>query len=173
MIQATTPRTPEALPKRKLILTSLAALLVASALVVCVVLPAEYGVDPLGVGALLGLDLLAAAPAQAVEAPSGATANTPVLEGPVGHYAGAYQADSAEFTLGPYEYVEYKYRLEKDASMLYSWTASAAIVHDFHGAPDGDANKEQSFDKKDRREGHGAFTVGIGRIRAARRLPSG
>lgn len=62
---------------------------------------------------------------------------TPVQLGPVGHYAAEYKIDAAQFVLGPYEYVEYKYRLEKGASMLYSWTASSPVAHDLYGARDG------------------------------------
>ena len=81
----------------------------------------------------------------------------PAHEGPIGQYAAPYHTDTATFTLGPYEYIEYKYRLEKGASMLYSWTATAPVKHDFHGDEEG--KSAVSFDKKDRREGHGAFTA--------------
>jgi hypothetical protein len=62
--------------------------------------------------------------------------------------------------LGPYEYVEYKYRLEKDASMLYSWTADGGLLHDLHGDRDGaPANASESFDKEARRQANGTFTA--------------
>ena len=127
---------PELPSKRKLAATTAIALFVALLIVFALVLPAEYGRDPLGTGKLLGIGVLSAPPAQAVETPRDATLYKPSQLGPIGYYAGPYKVDSAKFTLGPYEYVEYKYRLEKGATMLYSWSASAPVKHDFHGDPD-------------------------------------
>jgi hypothetical protein len=64
---------PQELPsKRKLAQASGIALLVATGILVTVVLPAEYGVDPLGTGATLGLVALSTPSApEAVEAPAG------------------------------------------------------------------------------------------------------
>lgn len=51
-----TPLPPgEPLSVRKLLRSTVIALLVAAVLLVTVVLPAEYGVDPTGVGRVLGL----------------------------------------------------------------------------------------------------------------------
>lgn len=138
------------------------ALLGATAILVTVVLPAEYGIDPLGTGGVLGLTGMSrpvsASPSE--ERFAGATAVTPAVEGPLAHHSAEYKVDSAEFKLGPYEYVEYKYRLEKGASMLYSWAASSDVVHDLHGQPNGDPRPpEQSFDKRTRRQAHGALTA--------------
>ena len=81
---------PHALPsKRKLATTTAIAVLVAVALLVTIVLPAEYGIDPIGTGAALGLASLSApaSPPQEVAAPANATTLTPVQEGPAAHYA--------------------------------------------------------------------------------------
>jgi hypothetical protein len=145
--------------KKKLAMTTAIAIGVAAILLITVILPFEYGIDPLRTGALIGLKANTAKP-EAIPAPAGATDYKPVQEGPVGYYAAAYRTDSTEFTLGPYEYVEYKYRLESGATMLYSWKASGTVNHDFHADRDGgDANKPESFDKKSRSEGHGVFTA--------------
>jgi hypothetical protein len=135
------------------------ALLVAAVLLFTVVLPAEYGVDPLGTGKLLGVTALSAPQASPVPPPTGDTLS-PVRDGLVALYPGEYKVDSREFTLGPYEYLEYKYHLEKDATMLFAWTASGDVVHDFHGDPDGAAaDASQSYDKKPRRRADGSFTA--------------
>lgn len=161
MITTPTPPSAIVLPsKQQLAVTTLAALLVAVAILITIVLPAEYGLDPLGTGAKLGLTIMSkAAVAEPVAAPAGATGVTPVTEGSVARYTATYKRDAAEFTLGPYEYVEYKYHLASGASMLYSWTASAPVIHDFHGEHDGDANNVTSYDKNSRRDDHGAFTA--------------
>ena len=109
----------------------------AAALLVTVVLPAEYGIDPLRTGRALGLTRLSAPPAAPeVAAPPAGSALLPTLDGPIAHYPGRFKADTTQFVLGPYEFVEYKYRLEKGAAMVYSWTGTAAVIHDFHGDPE-------------------------------------
>lgn len=142
---------------RKLVTTTGVAIGIAALLLVAFVMPAEYGIDPLHTGAVLGLKALSAPPPRAEAPPAGATMYKPVVDGPTALYAAPYKADTAEFRLGAYEYLEYKYRLEKDASMVFTWTSSADVNHDFHGEPDDKELKEQSFDKKPRREGSGAF----------------
>jgi hypothetical protein len=147
---------------RNLAKATAVALLVALGLLVTVILPAEYGFDPLGTGSALGLTQLSAS----VPVPEDAStlkpnsAPTPTVEGPVAHYPAEYKFDSVEFEIGPYEYVEYKYRLENGASMLYSWTADSEVIHDLHGERDGAAsNAAESFDKRNRRQASGMFTA--------------
>lgn len=152
--------TPQPPSKRKLAVTTAIAMAVAIVLLATVVLPAEYGLDPLHTGAMLGLSALSAPPAaKAVPIPAGATEFKPVQDGPIGYYNAAYKADSAELKLGPYEYLEYKYRMEKDASLLFSWSASAAVTHDFHGDPGTGKGSEQSYDKKDRQSSSGTLVA--------------
>ncbi|OGA52544.1 MAG: hypothetical protein A3G25_00015 [Betaproteobacteria bacterium RIFCSPLOWO2_12_FULL_63_13] len=147
--------------KRQLTKTTLIALLVAAGILVTTVLPAEYGLDPLGTGAVLGLMPLSGPPIvpEEVAVPAGALP-TPVQEGPVAHYPVEYKFDAVEFTLGPYDYLEYKYQLERGAAMMFSWTASGALIHDFHGerigAPSASA---ESFKKADTSRAHGSFTA--------------
>lgn len=163
MTLPTQPATAVAPSVRMLARTTAIALTVAGAILVTVVLPAEYGVDPLGTGRRLGLTEIASPRVTPVEPPSGADgALVPTQNGPLGIYPAAFKVDVFEVTLAPYEYVEYKYRLEKDATMLYSWSATAAVKHDFHGersAGAGDTAAEQSFDKDDRRQASGSLTA--------------
>ena len=86
---------------RKIVVATVTALIVAALLLVGVVLPAEYGLDLLGTGRALGLLGLAQAPAVALRDDE-------------------YRVDSAEISIGPYEWVEYTYRFEEGASMLFS-----------------------------------------------------
>jgi hypothetical protein len=144
--------------------TTAIALVVAVAILFVVVLPAEYAVDPLGTGRLLGLTQIASPPVAPVEEmrPAGA-ALTPVAKGPIGQYPSDFKLDVFETTLQPYEYVEYKYHLEQGATMLYAWTASAPLVQDFHGERAGGATEgrpaEESFDKENRRRASGSFAA--------------
>ena len=144
--------------------TTVIALVAAAAILVTIVLPAEYAIDPVGTGRWLGLTDIASPPLAPVEAvsPTGAVL-APVQNGPIGEYPAEFKLDVFEITLQSYEYVEYKYHLEQGATMLYSWTANAAVIHDLHGerasgAGDG-GTAEESFDKRYRRQASGSFTA--------------
>ena len=73
-----------------------------------------------------------------------------------------------DLVLGPYEYVEYKYRLEAGASLLYAWTATAPLIHDLHAERSGGASggkpAEESFDKHERQRANGSYTAGFAGI---------
>jgi hypothetical protein len=136
------------------------AMLVAAAILMAFVLPAEYGIDPLRTGRALGLTDLASASAQPAKpaALSNAAAHpkpaalertsiNPVLvPSPTGDaptmkdtfiaQPGRFQFDSREITLEPGEGMEIKYNMKKGAGLVYSWTASAALPFEFHGEPD-------------------------------------
>ena len=153
------PDLPSRLPVtgRKLLRASAGALLAAAAIFVVAVLPAEYGIDPLGTGKALGL--LAINP---LAPPSAPILNTglPVQSGPMTHYPGVIQFDSVALTVNPYDYVEYKYHLARGASMVFSWQADAPLIHEFHGEPDTyPKDKVQSYDKSRRQAGNGSLVA--------------
>jgi hypothetical protein len=131
------------------------ALIVAAVVLVVAVLPAEYGIDPLGTGARLGLTGLAA-----VEDESGSLT---MLRGVNTSQPDTYKVDTIQVRLRPGKAVEYKYHMESGRSMVYSWNASGNVMYDFHGQPDGKpAEDSRSYDKTDRPErntAHGAFTA--------------
>lgn len=136
------------------------ALGVALLVLVVAVLPAEYGVDPTGLGRALGFAALSQPPAPEAVAPPEGSALAPTPGGPFALYPRGYQVDAREFELGPYEYLEFKYHLAKDATMLFSWEASADVNHDFHGVPDGaPSSAEQSYDRRARRRADGTFVA--------------
>jgi hypothetical protein len=154
------PGTVATASRRSIAVASGCATLVAVALLVAVILPAEYGVDPIGTGRTFGLLALSGAgAAQPVPPPQGA-ALAPTRDGDVALYPKGFNVDAREFVLGPYEYVEFKYHLEKDATMLFSWRADADVTQDFHGDREGEAGAEpQSYDKKPRRQADGSFVA--------------
>jgi hypothetical protein len=130
----------------------------AAALLVTIVLPAEYGLDPLGTGQLLGLTALR--PSMEPVAPPAGDTLAPTEVGPIDLYPAAFNVDSREFVLGPYEYVEYKYHLAQNAVMLFSWAATDGVLHDFHGDRDGaPADAAESYDAEPRQQADGAFTA--------------
>lgn len=133
----TTPTDGPQIPapsKRKLALSALTALVLAAVVLVTVVLPAEYDMDPLGTGRLLGLVVLNQAPAE-----------IPVrADGLIAH-ASSYRVDTREFVLEPGGFVEYKYRLEAGRGMVYSWSASNWVRSEMHSEPDGGAQGTAEF----------------------------
>jgi hypothetical protein len=117
------------------------AVAVAALLLVSVVLPAEYGLDPMGTGRLLGL--LGLSRAQ-----------------PVVRSDDAYRTDVAEFELAPTEWVESTYRFEDGESMVFAWDATGAVSYNFHSAPDGaPPGFAESFDAQERESAYGTYTA--------------
>lgn len=164
MTSQSSPEMPDQPSLSTLARTTAFALVVAGVILVTVVLPAEYGIDPVGIGRRLGLTDIAAPPFDPVEMTrSEGAALKPTANGPIGEYPGQFRFDVYEVVLQPYEYVEYKYQLEQGATMTYSWTASAPVLQDFHGERAGggekDAPAEESFDKRDRDAADGSFTA--------------
>ena len=96
------------------------SLAVAALLLVTVVLPAEYDLDPLGTGSLLGLTGLSRTEPDALT-----------------DQPAPFRQDRIVFELSPFESVEYKYRLEPGAAVNFSWQATGEVVFDFHAEPDG------------------------------------
>src|SRR5205823_15111037 len=87
-------------PLRTLVAATLVALVVASAILVAFVLPAEYGIDPLRTGRALGLTDLANATATGpASQPAGAVIAAPTIKGVFIPERGRWQLDSREFTL--------------------------------------------------------------------------
>jgi hypothetical protein len=130
------------------------ALAIAALVLVAFVLPAEYGIDPLGTGRALGLTALAGTE-EAAAGPAATEADRRGVDLP---QAGPLAEDTFTAELRPYEGVEYKYRLEQGASLVYSWKASAAVDYDFHGEPDGaPARYSESYGKATGAAAAGSF----------------
>ena len=112
---------PQHVPSARSLLTASAlAFAVAAVVLITIVLPAEYGVDPLGTGRALGLLALSGTEVLHPVPPPTGTKVAPVPQGTFALYPAQFKVDSRELVLGPYEYVEYKYHLEEGASMLFS-----------------------------------------------------
>ena len=136
------------------------ALLVAGVALVIAVLPAEFGVDPTGLGRRLGLLAIADVKSQVTafeqnRDAAGTTASTIVASDR------ALQHETVNFTLAPHEFIEYKYRLDKGQALLYSWHATAAVNVEFHAEPDGaPQGYAETYEKKDAQQaGSGTLTA--------------
>lgn len=135
--------------RHRLAIATGAALLVAGLILVTLVLPAEYAVDPLGTGAKLGL-LELGLTGQQVEA---LESSKPTEAGGAAIVAGQeqpFQQESVTFDLKPREGFEYKYRLDTGEALLFTWTSSAPMNVEFHAEPDGaPRGYAQTYEKQD------------------------
>ncbi|PCJ19989.1 MAG: hypothetical protein COA96_15975 [SAR86 cluster bacterium] len=107
-------------PSAKSIITATVIALVVAILVLLVaILPAEFGTDPLGTGELFGFTALSRD------------------INPLEEQLEIHRNDYVEFELEAFQSVEYKYLLDVDASMVFSWIADAEVYYDMHAEPAG------------------------------------
>lgn len=124
------------------------ALLVAGILLVTVVLPAEYGVDPLGTGARLGLLPLGILGKQVEALDAASQARVAGASPVIVAQDRPFHEETVTFDLAPGESVEYKYRLEKGKALLYAWSSSGPVRYELHAEPDGaPAGYAESYEK--------------------------
>jgi hypothetical protein len=130
----------------RLLRSTAVAALIAAVLLVTAVLPAEYGIDPTGVGRVLGLTPMGeikvslaaeAEPARdqssAIEVPSPATPIEPIPK-----EAALGQQHTMTIALKPGQGAEIKLAMRKDAVASYRWTTMGGPVnYDTHGDPIG------------------------------------
>ena len=118
------------LPKRGIFASMLLSFFVAVIIFVVFVLPAEYGEDPTGLGALMGIDGISA-----------------YSVGVLSLEDESIKKDEIVFTLEPFESIEYKYELAAGQSMLFSWESDNEVIFDFHSEEQGsDPEEAVSFD---------------------------
>jgi len=153
---------PSGPSKRQVVLGTLGSAGLAAAILVVAVLPAEYGIDPLGLGAKLGLTALAGTRDDGAAASPAAARVRADVNGP---QTQPYRTDRFEVELRPFEGVEYKYRMDKSWSLVYAWTASEQVKFEFHGEPEGAPAKYfDSYEKSANTHAQGGFvapTTGI------------
>lgn len=144
------------LPSSKQLFRSTAvAAVAAAAILVTVVLPAEYGIDPTGIGRPLGLTEMGelkmqlAAEAEADRVPPAATPG-PRSSLPGAIFAALFirsavaqtappatasRTDETTITLRPNEGLEVKLDMRRGARASYGWTATGPVNFDLHGEP--------------------------------------
>ena len=150
-------RTVEA--RQQLAVAAGAALLGAGLILVMFVLPAEYGIDPLGTGRWAGLTELGATGKQieALEASSSSAVAATTIVGQPKPYA----SETVEFLVSPGQGMEYKYRLDKGEALLYAWKTTGPVNVEFHAEPDGaPRGYAQTYEKAERKsEASGTLTA--------------
>lgn len=146
---------------------SLAALGAGAAILTLFVLPAEYAIDPTGVGRLLGLTRMAnggddtdAAPVAAVAAPAAAVAVPAQTQANIIRVT-PFRTDEKTITLAPGKGMEVKARMKAGDSFNFRWSATGLVRADMHGEPTGGGENEFSdyWKQKNVRRGQGSFTA--------------
>ncbi len=118
-----TVQSPAALLKASVISAVLAAVIL-----IAIILPAEYGIDPTGVGAATGLMPLANS--TDTDSASGSVEMPRTAE---------WREDSATIVVPAGKGLEYKFYLVKGEAMRYDWfSTDGELYFDFHGEPEGD-----------------------------------
>jgi hypothetical protein len=161
MYNSDTPTRAELPTSAQLLKSTIIAIVAAIAILVAIVLPSEYGIDPIGAGRMLGLAEMGEIKTQLAEeaeqdrlrnqqnaTPASAPATAPaapqqgssLLDRIYAEFlVGSAQAqearsDEMSVTLAPGEGAEIKLVMAKGAQASYAWTANGAVVNfDTHG----------------------------------------
>lgn len=126
------PKENELPSKQQLLRSTFIALIVGVALLATTVLPAEYGIDPTGVGQALGLKEMGTIKMQLAEEAAKHNAEQPANAAAVVEPT-PEKSDTTTITLKPNEGVEYKLEMVKGAKAKYEWTSAGGPVnHNLH-----------------------------------------
>ncbi len=122
----------------KLIKSTIAAAVAAGVILVSVVMPAEYGIDPTGMGKILGLQKMGeiktalAREAAAELAKETTLSDKPAITAEI-ISAGAILTHEMTVSLAVNESTEIKLKMNKDGQVRYSWaTDQGAVFFDKH-----------------------------------------
>lgn len=150
MFNSQLPATDDLPTSRQLLRSTVVALAVALLLLVTVVMPAEYAVDPTGVGRLLGLTQMGEVKLAIAEENEGPAVASPDMASPAASAiaavpetvdappSAAARRDEISITLQPGQGAEVKLEMKKDAQVNYLWSVSGGKVnYDTHGDPYG------------------------------------
>ena len=164
-----------------LLKSTVAAILLAIALLVLVALPAEYGIDPTGIGKAIGLKELAPpttelehhaaesiedhdAVAEALDGTGVNEDDAPFRQGIANAHEDSPLSTSFAIILKPLDEVEYKAVLTAGEPMLYSWSVVGGeeVYFDFHGDPTKGEFPDEYFQRYEEGEvvsAKGSFTA--------------
>ena len=122
----------------QLLKSTLIALFVAGVLLVCIVIPAEYGTDPTGIGELLGLkkmgeikvNLEREALNENQKLHERISTNKEIRD----FKKSKTNKDLTEFAIAPDDAIEIKLEMQKGTSVKYKWTTkSGGLNYNLHG----------------------------------------
>jgi hypothetical protein len=141
------------------------AALAAIAIVTLFVLPAEYGIDPTGVGTAIGLNGMVAGEAEeAAPAPEAAAAPSDIAIPTKATIAksAAWRQDEMTVTLAPHSGQEVKAHMVKGDSFIFTWASTGGPVKaEMHGEKTGatDGSFTDYWKELELTGGQGDFTA--------------
>ena len=140
--------THEQLPSStKLLKSTLIAISVATLILLVAVLPAEYGIDPTGLGYKLGLTKLTKNP-KTEEVPTNKTTPNPFSEIAIKKNENywiskePFKTKTVSLSLLPKQGTEIKAIMEQGQNFNYNWQATGKLYFDMHGEKLNTANNE-------------------------------
>jgi hypothetical protein len=136
----------------------------AGAILLTTVLPAEYGIDPTGIGEALGLAALHTPTTEsALAATPTPSASTPAVDptASVIQQPTPFQTGEMTLTLQANEGAEVKAQMRAGEAFVFSWVSEGGPVNfDMHGEKPNDGDNFTSYWKdREKSEGHGSFTA--------------
>ncbi|MGJ1420023.1 hypothetical protein ACR79T_10395 [Sphingobacterium spiritivorum] len=152
--------THQILDKKSIVKQILIALVVGTILLVGAVLPAEYGIDPLGIGKATGFsklyvgeanrEMLASGPHKILQLEnvgSGAEVPKPAAAGnPAPATQLAERTDEVNVVIPAGKGLEYKVDMLKHGNLRYEWiTDKGELYFDFHGEVKNNSNYFESY----------------------------
>jgi len=131
---------------KSLIELAAGALAAATVATVLFVLPAEFDIDPTGLGEAMGIKGMSGYQVGALTTQSG----------------GVYR-DQSSFWLAPFESVEFKYTLAEGQSMVFDWraksSAAADVIYEMHSEVDADPEQSVTFELSRGESQRGTFVA--------------
>lgn len=144
MFNAKKPSLDELPSSAQLLRSTILAAVGAAAILVTVVLPAEYGIDPTGIGGVLGLTEMGeikqelADEAEQDRLIHGSDQGSSLMNGLIGLFVGIAHAqeswqDTVTFTLAPGDFTEVKLVMNAGDTAEYAWAAEGGRINfDLH-----------------------------------------
>ncbi len=172
-----TTHTTQPLPTLpQLIKATVLALIFAAAILITAVLPAEYGIDPTGIGKMLGISKLSASSANggtsstppptatAATLPSNTVVVAPDVQTPTATVAKSevpFRSDEMMLTLQPNEGSEIKASMRKGEQFVFSWVVDGGKVNfDMHGErPNAGKDFTSYWKAQQQTSAHGTFVA--------------
>lgn len=149
---------------RQLLRATLVAIAAASLILVAIVLPVEYGIDPLGTGRASGLYRPPADATVPVTASATAVQAMPGLSKPLLESSTPFRTEEMTVRLESGEGVEVKAAMRQGERIVFGWTASGGGVDvDMHGEVVGAADDAYTSYLKGEAQtsGHGALEAPV------------
>ena len=143
----------------------LIAMVAAAVILTAFVLPAEYNIDPTGIGKAMGLTQLAKAGSSSNS--GGSPEGIPVLPLAPAEQTHFFETpphtDEIKIKLKADGELEYKVRMRASDVIIYSWTADGKVYYDFHNQTEPkDGSEPTSLRYKEVQEAtsaHGSLTA--------------